>query len=76
MTQQAYAYQSKQPKAYTVDNTVWLSAKNIRTTMPLRKLDLKYYGPFPVTELIGEQAYRLKLGDLLGRIHPVFTSPY
>ncbi len=35
-------------------------------------MDLKYYGPFPVIERIGKQAYKLKLGDSVGRIHPVF----
>jgi hypothetical protein len=49
-----------------------LSAKKIRTRRPSRKLDLKYYGPFPITELIGKQAYKLRLGDSVGRIHPVF----
>ncbi len=49
-TQQAYADQGKQPKKYTVGNSVWLSAKNIRTKRPSKKLDLKYYGPFPITE--------------------------
>ncbi len=71
-TQRAYADQGKQPKEYAVGDSVWLSAKNIRTKRPSKKLDLKYYGPFPITERIGKQAYRLKLGDSVGRIHPVF----
>jgi hypothetical protein len=36
------------------------------------KLDLKYYGHFPITERIGKQAYKLRLGDSVGRIHPLF----
>ncbi len=35
-------------------------------------MDLKYYGPFPIKERIGKQAYKLRLGDLVGRIYPVF----
>ncbi len=48
-----------------------MSAKNIRTRRPMRKSDLKYYGPFLITEGIGKQAYKLRLGDSVGRIHPV-----
>jgi hypothetical protein len=71
-TQQTYANKRMQPKEYAVRDSVWLSAKNIRTRRPLRKLYLKYYGPFPITERIGKQAYKLRLGDLVGRIHLVF----
>jgi hypothetical protein len=60
------------PKEHAVGDSVWLSAKNIRTRRPLRKLDLKYYGPFLITERIGKQAYKLRLGDSVGHIHPVF----
>ncbi len=35
-------------------------------------MDLKCYGPFPITERIGKQAYKLRLGDSVSRIHPVF----
>ncbi len=71
MTQRAYADRGKQPKEYAVGDSVWLSAKNIRTKRPPKKLDIKYYGPFLITKRIGKQAYRLKLGDLVGCIHPV-----
>jgi hypothetical protein len=39
----------------------------------LKKLDLKYYETFLITERIGKNAYRLKVEDLVGRIHPVFN---
>ncbi len=42
------------------------------TKRPLKKLDFKYYRPFLITERIGKQAYRLKLGDSVSCIHPVF----
>jgi hypothetical protein len=71
-TQRAYTDQCKQPKEYAVDDSVWLSAKNIRTKRPSKKLDRKYYGPFPITEQIGMQAFKLKLADSVGRIHPVY----
>ncbi len=39
---------------------------------PSKKLDLKYYSPFLITEQIGWQAYMLKIGDSVDCIHPVF----
>jgi hypothetical protein len=71
-TQQVYDDRGKQPKEYIVGDSIWLSAKNIRFKWPLRKLDLKYSRPFPITERIGKQADRLKLGDSVRCIHPVF----
>jgi hypothetical protein len=71
-TQRTYADKRMQPKEHAVGDRVWLLAKNIRTRRPSRKLDLKYYGPFPITERIDKQAYKLRLGDSVGRIHPVF----
>jgi hypothetical protein len=71
-TQRTYADERMQPKEYAIGDSVWLSAKNILTRRPSRKLGLKYYGPFPITEQIGKQAYKLRLGDSVGRIHPVF----
>ncbi len=35
-------------------------------------MDLKYYGPFPIRERIGKQAYKPRLGDSVSRIYPVF----
>jgi hypothetical protein len=71
-TQRTYTDKRMQPKEYAIAESVWLWAKNIPTRRPLRNLDLKYYRPFPITERIGKQAYKLRLGDLVGRIHSVF----
>jgi hypothetical protein len=49
-TQQTSANERMQPKEYAVGDSVWLSVKNIRTRRPSRKLYLKYYEPYPVTE--------------------------
>jgi hypothetical protein len=51
---------------------VWLSGKNIRTKRPSKKLDHRFYGPYPVIERVGTQAYRLKLLQEVGNIHDVF----
>ncbi len=72
VTQRTYADRGKELNEYVVDDSVWLSANNIRTKRPLTELDLKYYGHFWITERIGKQAYRLKLRDLVSRIHLVF----
>jgi hypothetical protein len=71
-TQRTYADKRMQSKEYVVGDSVWFSAKNISTRKPSRMKNLKYYGPFPIMERIGKQAYKLRLGDLVGRIHPVF----
>lgn len=57
---------------YAVGERVWLSAKNIRTTQPSRKLGHRWLGPYEITERIGKQAYRLKLPPRYKAIHDVF----
>jgi hypothetical protein len=41
------------------------------TKRPSKKLDCKYYGPFPIIGRIGTHAFQLKLPPVL-RIHDVF----
>ena len=50
---------------------VMLSMRNIKTCRPLKKLDVKYSGPFEVKERIGTLNYRLKLPPSV-KIHDVF----
>jgi hypothetical protein len=59
--------------AIVAGDKVWLNRRNIRTTRPSRKLDVKRMGPFKVLEVIGEGklAYKLELPAQM-RIHPVF----
>jgi transposase InsO family protein len=59
------------PRTYNVGDMVYLSAKNIRTRRPNKKLDHKYHGPYKILALVGKQAYRLQLPDPM-RVHPVF----
>ena len=72
VTQAKYYNRKRSPITLSVGDKVLLSAKNIRTLRPCKKLDLKYYGPYEITEAIGKQAYRLQLDEKVGRIHPVF----
>ena len=49
-----------------------VSSRNIRLRRPSKKLADKSLGPFPITERLGQNAYRLKLPKMYGRIHPTF----
>ena len=61
----------RKDKVYAPGDDVMLSAKNLRTMRPSKKLDDKYYGPFTVVEAVGNNAYRLKLPPSY-QIHDVF----
>ena len=50
---------------------VWLLRRNISTTRPSSKLDVRRLGPFPVIGQVGSSAYRLTLPPSM-HIHPVF----
>ncbi|SOV03297.1 uncharacterized protein UDID_18617 [Ustilago sp. UG-2017a] len=50
---------------------VWLSADNIRSLCPTKKLDYRRLGPFSVSEIISSHAYRLQLPPSM-KIHNVF----
>ncbi|KFY19162.1 hypothetical protein V493_08103, partial [Pseudogymnoascus sp. VKM F-4281 (FW-2241)] len=60
------------PMQYTIGEKVWLSAKNIRTTQPSRKLGHRWLGPYEIIQRIGKQAYQLKLPLRYKAIHDVF----
>ena len=57
---------------FKVGDKVWLVRKNIKTTRPCDKLDLKKVGPFEIIEKVHENAFRLKLPDHW-KIHDVFN---
>ena len=69
--QAEYYDANHKPMEFAIDDKVWLSGKNIRTARPSKKLDYKYYGPYRIKDVIGEQAYRLDL-PAGTKIHPVF----
>ncbi|SOV04067.1 uncharacterized protein UDID_19529 [Ustilago sp. UG-2017a] len=50
---------------------VWLSADNIRSLRPTKKLDYRHLGPFSVSEVISSHAYHLQLPPSM-KIHNVF----
>ncbi|SOV07075.1 uncharacterized protein UDID_18713 [Ustilago sp. UG-2017a] len=50
---------------------VWLSANNIRSLRPTKKLDYRRLGPFSVSEVISSHAYRLQLPPSM-KVHNMF----
>ena len=53
---------------------MWLEGTNIKTDRPMKKLDNKQQGPFPIIEKVGELAYKLKLPVTCKKVHPVFNE--
>jgi hypothetical protein len=66
------AHRGKQV-VFKVGDKVWLDSRNISTTRPTKKLDDKWFGPFPIIEVISDNAYKLKLTPPFARVHPVFN---
>jgi len=54
-----------------VGDEVMLSTKNLPDARPKKKLSYKFTGPFEIEDIVGKQAYRLRLPEKW-RIHPVF----
>ena len=56
---------------FEAGDKVWLSTRNIKTTRPSKKLDYKRAGPYTVSKVINENAYKLDLPSTMC-IHNVF----
>ena len=70
--QQAKYYDAKHKRVeYQVGDKVWLLSQNIHTERPNKKLDWKRFGPYPIIERIGTQAYKLQIPPSM-KFHPVF----
>jgi transposase InsO family protein len=67
----AYDKNHSDAPPYRVGDRVMLSMENIKTTRPMKKLDVRQSGPFEVLSVIGTHAYKLKLPDS-AKIHDVF----
>ena len=59
LQKQAHNKQTK-ARSYAPCEKVWLNSKYIKTKCN-RKLETKFFGPFPVLYLVGNQVYKLKL---------------
>ena len=51
--------------------TLYVDARNIRISVPSRKLGPRRIGPYPIVESVGLRAFRLALPSSM-KIHPVF----
>jgi hypothetical protein len=51
---------------------VWLDLRNVKTRRPMKKLDSKRAGPFPILAKVSTHAYRLQLPRTMRGIHDVF----
>ncbi|KAK8957357.1 hypothetical protein KSP39_PZI001156 [Platanthera zijinensis] len=60
---------------FAVGDWVYLKVKpfkGVSRVRRLKKLSLRYLGPFEVLERVGEAAYRLRLSEELSGLHDVF----
>jgi hypothetical protein len=48
-------------KPHQKGDQVWLDGTNITTSHPFAKLEPKHYGPFPVTKVVNDVVFKLKL---------------
>lgn len=60
-------------ESFAPGDLVWLSRRNLETTRPSNKLDVRHVGPFPVDRMIGTNAVKLILSPSSRRLHPVFN---
>jgi hypothetical protein len=58
---------------YQTGDKVWLEGRNLTTTHPSAKLAPRHYGPFPITRVISQTSYQLKL-PFQWKIHNVFHT--
>src|SRR5882672_6609321 len=64
-----YAHGREAP-LYAVGDKVWLNGQKITMTCPMKKLDHKWLGPYPVDKVICGSAYQLKLPSSLAKCTP------
>ena len=69
LQKQAYNKAVK-PRSYVSGNKVWLNSKYIRTKQNC-KLNAKFFKPFQILHLVGNQAYKLELPKKW-KIHGIF----
>ncbi|MBW0536254.1 hypothetical protein O181_075969 [Austropuccinia psidii MF-1] len=67
-----YADKSRaSPPDFNPGDMVWLSSKNIKSTIPTEKLSERWVGAFPIFKKVSTHAYHLKLLSQWKSIHPV-----
>src|SRR4051794_15328133 len=60
--QEEFANRTRNPApSYRASDMILVTSKNLHSDRPSRKLDLKAYGPYPVTKVISPYAYQVEL---------------
>ncbi|MBW0551128.1 hypothetical protein O181_090843 [Austropuccinia psidii MF-1] len=68
-----YADKSRaSPPVFNPDEMVWLSSKNIKSTITTRQLSEGWLGLIPILNKVNTHAYHLKLPSQWKSINPVF----
>jgi len=57
---------------YEVDDWVWLSSRNVKTTRPCKDLEDKQLGLYQITVKVGT-FYHLRLSVSMKHLHPMFS---
>jgi len=57
---------------YEVDDWVWLSSRNVKTTRPCKDLEDKQLGPYQITAKVGT-FYHLRLSVSMKHLHSMFS---
>jgi hypothetical protein len=71
--QAEYANENRMPAPeLKVGDKVMLDTRNLRTRRPCPSLDYKNRGPFVISKVINNMAYKLELPSTMSRIHDVF----
>jgi hypothetical protein len=68
----SYADSGRLEKTYELEDQVLLRSKYLRPAFGVRKSMPRYFGPFPVSQIVNPVAYRLTLPNYMGGIHDVF----
>jgi hypothetical protein len=68
---------NRQPsRKYEVGDKVLLDVTNLNLNVPSKKLSSRRVGPFEITKIVGEGAYRLRLPAHWKAVHPTFNEAY
>ena len=78
-TQEQWAKAKQEGRKFQQGDLVWLEGHNLKTDQPSTKLAARWYGPFPVVQVLSPVTYRLTLPEQW-KIHPMFhvdlLTPY
>lgn len=75
ITQKKQSQTNKSPAPfYKIGDEIFLDSRNITITRPIKKLNIKFFGPFKVLEKVNLHAYKFELPVEMSFIHPIFHT--